>query len=355
MFQSLNRRSLLQSLGLGALLALVPGCSNREAAAPLAADSANSPAANSVATASTQEDPGTIQIGYWPVASGLPLFVAVEKGYFKDAGLKVEAARFASPQQVAEGLIAGRLQGSDNGTASGALALAELAQPGLFRIIASNPSNIDMKLDEIIVAKNSPIKSVRDLKGKIFASGPGPQNVAIAEGILEANGITGQRVQQLEIKQHAASIAAGQIDAAYTLEPTGTIGADLGLTRVLEYGVVSKYVLGNPKALWFGGSATLSSEFITKYPATTKKFIAAYRRAIEEIRRDPQDVRRYLAGYTAIKGNIAQKVPLVSYKMYDEMSASDLADFQKFFDFMTRKKVFKGKVEVAPLIYKPQS
>ena len=59
-----------------------------------------------------------IQIGYWPVASGLPFFAAVDKGYFKEAGLTVEAVKFASPQQVAEAMLAGRLSGSSNGTAS---------------------------------------------------------------------------------------------------------------------------------------------------------------------------------------------------------------------------------------------
>ena len=32
-----------------------------------------------------------IRIGYWPVAAGLPFYAAIEKGYFKEAGLNVEA------------------------------------------------------------------------------------------------------------------------------------------------------------------------------------------------------------------------------------------------------------------------
>jgi NitT/TauT family transport system substrate-binding protein len=31
-----------------------------------------------------------LRIGYWPVAAGLPFFAAVEKGYFKEAGLDVD-------------------------------------------------------------------------------------------------------------------------------------------------------------------------------------------------------------------------------------------------------------------------
>lgn len=303
--------------------------------------------------AGSGENPGKISVGFWPVASGLPLFVAEKKGYFKEAGLEVEVVKFASPNQVAESLIAGRLQGTGNGVASGVLGLSEITSPGLFKIIAANPSNVDYVLDQVIVAKDSPIKSVADLKGKNFATGPGAQNLAIAQAILAAAGVSNPQVKQLEIRQHVAAIASGQIDAAYTLEPTGTVGSLKGLTRVLENGVVSKYILGDPKAPWYGGAAVLSSKFIEQYPVTTKTYIEAYGRAIKDIRSNPDQVRQYLVGYTAIEGELVQKVPLIGYTMYNEFKPQDVSYFQKFFDFMTEKKVFTKQVDVASLLYKP--
>ena len=47
-----------------------------------------------------------ILIGYWPIASGLPLYVGLERDIFKEAGLDVEGARFASAQQVADAMVA---------------------------------------------------------------------------------------------------------------------------------------------------------------------------------------------------------------------------------------------------------
>jgi NitT/TauT family transport system substrate-binding protein len=38
--------------------------------------------------------------------------------------------------------------------------------------------------------------------------------------------------------------------------------------------------------------------------------------------------------------------------MYDEFTAEDINYFQKFFDFMTDKKVFSKKVDVGSLLYK---
>ncbi|MDX2270598.1 MAG: ABC transporter substrate-binding protein [Cyanobacteriota bacterium] len=293
----------------------------------------------------------TIKIGFWPIAAGLPLYMGVEKGIFKDAGLNVEAVKFASAQQVAEGIIAGRLQGSANGTASGALGLAEIASPGLFKIIATNPSNVDHVLDQFLVAKDSPIQSIAELKDKKVACGPGAQNIAIAKGILKANGIVDPNVQALDIKQHVPAIQSGQIDAVYTLEPTGTVGGLAGITRILEAGVVAKYILGDPKAPWSGGSATLTNEFLKQYPEVSKTYIAAYRQSIEEIRKDPDAARPFLEGYTAITGDLTKTVPLPAYLIYDEFTDRDKQYFQKFFDFMTSEGIFSKNVPIEPLLY----
>ncbi|MCF8153991.1 MAG: ABC transporter substrate-binding protein [Rhodoferax sp.] len=293
-----------------------------------------------------------IRIGYWPVAAGLPFFAAIEKGYFKEAGLDVEAIKFAGAQQVMEAMLAGRSDGSSNGTGSANLAIGEIAQPGLFKIFATNPSNAKFVLDEFIVPKDSPVKTMADLKGKKVASGPGIQNVTLAKTMLERAGATGATVIELPIGQHVAALVAGQVDACYTLEPTGTIGRMNGTTRVIEAGVVAKYILGDAMAPWHGGAASLTTEFIKKNPEVAKKFIAAYTRGIELVRTKPAEARTFMKGYTAIEGALTSEVPLASYMLYNEFKPSDVAYFQKFYDLFTEKGIFDKKVLVDGLLYK---
>ncbi len=293
-----------------------------------------------------------IRIGFWPVAAGLPFFAAVDKGYFKEAGLDVEPLKFAGAQQVMEAMLAGRSDGSANGTGSANLAIGEIAQPGLFKIFATNPSNAKYVLEEFIVAKDSPMKVMADLKGKRIASGPGIQNVTLAKTMLERSGAGVMSVTELPIGQHVAAIAAGQIDAAYTLEPTGTIGRLNGTTKVLEAGVVAHYILGDPLAPWHGGSASLTTEFIKKHPAETKKFIAAYAKGIELVRARPDEARQSLKGYTAIEGALTAEVPLASYMLWNEFKASDVAYFQKFYDLFSDKGIFDKRVVVEPMLFK---
>jgi NitT/TauT family transport system substrate-binding protein len=207
-------------------------------------------------------------------------------------------------------------------------------------------------LEEFIVPKDSPAKTMADLKGKRVASGPGIQNVTLAKTMLERSGAGAMSVTELPIGQHVAAIAAGQVDAVYTLEPTGTVGRLNGVSRVLEAGVVAHYILGDPQAPWHGGSASLTTEFLKKYPEVAKKYIAAYARGIDLVRKNPAEARQFLKGYTAIEGALTGEVPLASYMLYSDFKPSDVAYFQKFYDLFTEKGIFEKKVVVENLLYR---
>ena len=293
-----------------------------------------------------------IRIGYWPIAAGLPFYAAAELGYFKEAGLNVEVIKFAGAQQIMEGMLAERVDGSANGTGSANIAVGEIAAPGTFKIFCANPSNVKNVLDMVIVPVGSPAKTIADLKGKRVGSSPGIQNVTLAKTVLERAGATGATVVELPIGQHIAALAAGQLDGAYTLEPTGTIGRMNGTTRMLEAGVISKYVLGDPMAPWFGGSASLTSAFIKANPEVAKKYITAYGKGVAFVRSKPTEARQFLKGYTAIEGALTGEVPLAAYTMYNEFTPADIAHFQKFFDLFSEKGIFSSRLMVDSMLYK---
>lgn len=293
-----------------------------------------------------------IRVGYWPIAAGLPFYAAVELGYFREAGLNVEVLKFAGAQQIMEGMLSDRCDASANGTGSANIAIGEIAAPGTFKIFCANPSNVKNVLDEVIVPVGSSAKTMADLKGKRIGSGPGIQNVTLAKTVLERGGATGATVVELPIGQHVAALAAGQLDGAYTLEPTGTIGRLNGTTRVLEAGVIARYVLGDPMAPWFGGSASLTSSFIKKHPEEAKKFITAYGKGVSYVRSKSAEARQYLKGYTAIEGALTSEVPLAAYTLYNEFTPADVAHFQKFFDLFFEKGIFSSRLMVDSMLYK---
>ena len=113
-----------------------------------------------------------IRVGFWPIASGLPFFVAIEKGYFKEAGLDVEGIKFAGAQQVMEAMLSGRSDGSANGTGSANLAIGEIAQPGLFKIFCTNPEQREVRARRVHRAQGQHLQDDRRLQGQAARVGP---------------------------------------------------------------------------------------------------------------------------------------------------------------------------------------
>ena len=293
-----------------------------------------------------------LQIGYWPIAGGLAFFAAVERGFFKDAGLDVEAIRFAGPNQVVEALLAGRIDGSANGTASTALALGDAQAPGLLKFFATNFANASFVLDHIVVPTTSTLKSVKEIAGKRFGCGPGINNVTLAKAVLERAGVPDPKVTELPLGQLLPSLASGQLDAAYVLEPTAVIGRKQGLAKILETAVISKYVLGDAQTPWHGGAASLRAESIQKLGPAVPRFLEAYAKGVDYVRRAGVEANQYLKGYTAVEGDLIPEVPLSGYRMFNEMTAADVAAMQKLFDLFAEKKVFEKRLMVEPLLMK---
>ena len=107
-----------------------------------------------------------------------------------------------------------------------------------------------------------------ELKGKTRRLRPRhPERDAVPRPCSSAPAPPARRVIELPIGQHVAALVAGpgRRRATRSSRPA-PIGRMNGTTRVLEAGVVAKYILGDPMAPWHGGSASLTTEFIKKYP-----------------------------------------------------------------------------------------
>ena len=92
----------------------------------------------------------------------------------------------------------------------------------------------------------------------------------------------------------------------------------------------------------------MTKGFIAERPDVAKRYADAYAQAVEIVRKEPDAVRIYLAGNTAIEKDLAEKVPLPDFKMYNEMTESDLDYFQKFFDVLSDRGVAKSRILVRP-------
>ena len=115
--------------------------------------------------------------------------------------------------------------------------------------------------------------------------------------------------------------------------------------------MIAKYVLGDPDAPWFGGSASITTALMKDKPELAKKYVAAYAKAVDWVRKNPDESRTHLDGFTAIEESLAKEVPLSGFTLYDEFKPSDVEYFQKFFDVFTDRKIFSKRLDVKSLLY----
>ncbi len=299
-----------------------------------------------VTTAGAAFSQEKVKIGYLPLTISLPTFVAAEKGLFEQAGLKAELTRFESGTLIVGALIAGRIDANCSSATTGYW-FAEQSTPDQFKIFLAygtpsrkNPTFV------AIVKKDSPLKDLRDLKGKRVGTYPGASSVELGKAIIRSQmdpeSVTFQEVPPTIL---VSALAAGQIDAFFAPEPMGMIAISQGVGRHLVEEPLG--LLGLERG--FAGAAFgFSAQFMKQNPTLAKKVKAVYYNAVDLIDKDRNAVRPLLSKYTGLSEPIAMKIPLQSWMKVETL---DREATQQYFDLLYREGAYKKKVDTTKLYY----
>jgi len=288
-----------------------------------------------------------VRVGVFPVASTLPLFVAIERGFFKEANIEVETTRLIGGPPNVAAMITNQID------AAAVLVTIEgmnanLKKPDVAMYISLNSQNKTYQMEQFVVRKGFEAKSLKDLKGAKIMSAPGPANVTMAKAALAAAGLKegDYTIDQLDMGQHVNAMTAGTFDAGYTLEPNASTMRKMGVASTLEAGVIAHYILGDPEADAYVGGCALTSEFIKTKPDVAKRFTAAWAKAVDFITKNPQQARQYLLKNTFTPADVVDTVPMIKYVMAKDLTAKDKAAYQKFIDFSVTTGTLPEKVDV---------
>ena len=252
---TLTRRQLLVGMSAGAATLLLAACggtptatmapSARPSAAPSAAASgaalatgAATPSAASVAATSVANSGPlkTVRAGFVPVTNWGPLFIAIEKGYFREQGIETVATQFTSGTDIITQTAAGQLDVGPSGL--GASTLNIIKRGADLRAVASQHSESQPMATPLVVAKkkydDGTYKKVTDLKGKKVAiNGKGVATEYWLYSALKKNGLTMKDVdlQVVSFDQVAAALDSGALDGAMLSEPWPTLAEQKNLIQ----------------------------------------------------------------------------------------------------------------------------
>lgn len=204
----------------------------------LAACSSESTTNVSNKSSSEKEEKQPIEVNIGIQQSIWPILAAKEKGWFEEefekVGAKVNWVEFQSGPAYFEAIATDRL---DFGRVGNIPVLVGQAADIPFKEIALASSG--EKGDAILIPKDSPIKSVKDLKGKKVAVAKGSSSYGLLYRALEANEINPEDVEIIQLQPDEAQPAfeTGSVDAWVIWEPFQSIQVVKNGAKVLANGV----------------------------------------------------------------------------------------------------------------------
>jgi NitT/TauT family transport system substrate-binding protein len=289
-----------------------------------------------------------VRIGYLPAVHALPLFVAEEKGYFNEQGLKTEITKFEAPNQIIDALIAGHIDMA-MAAATGITAIAESKKPDSLRVFAIAGGDKTHLADALLIGKDSMFQNIQDLKGKKVGVLPGIQWRTISRNLFQKNGFDIEKdltLVELAIPLQAQALATKQVDALLTIEPVITIADSLGVSKILVESPNLTYV-SDP---FYAGVGNASVSFIKTKPKTFAKAIAALKKAHSEIEKDSDSTRQYFSKYTPLTPELSKKVNLPIYKMYTDFTENDIVAIGRFIEVFKEYKVITSELPTAAFL-----
>ena len=266
-----------------------------------------------------------LKVGVPVVIDSAPFFAAVDQGYFKADGLDIEVTTSPVSNPLLTQLAAGQLDIAF----SNIVTVSQAIENGLdFKVVL--PGTLMKEGNDVnpcIVAKDSPIKTAKDMEGKRLAS-PALNNIIwlYARAWLEKGGADLSKVRIIEVPfaQMLDAVTSGQAEAVCPTEPFFTRAMESGKVRVLGfiYHEVTpnlESVMGLARGAWLKDPANA---------AVLERFARAYRRGvafIEKNKKGPEGVR-IISAFTKMDPTVVAKIqtpvfPMtVNPKTIEEMS-----------------------------------
>jgi NitT/TauT family transport system substrate-binding protein len=238
----------------------------------------------------------TLKIATTPTDIGSQVFYAQDKGFFKGNGLDAQIQVISNGAAITAAVMSGALDIAQSNIAS----LAAAHEAGLDIVIVAPAGSYSSKAPTtaLIVAKNSPIKTAKDLNGKIIA-GNGLKNITQVGAFawMDKNGgdTSTTKFVEMPFPDMPGALASGRIDAAVIAEPELSTALAKGEVRVLGncYDAIAKdFMIG----AWFTTGAWAKA-----HPDLVKRFSKAMSQTADWANKNQAASAEMLTKYTKIE------------------------------------------------------
>jgi NitT/TauT family transport system substrate-binding protein len=285
-----------------------------------------------------------LNIGTMKIGDLSPFFLALDRGFFDEAGLKITVTAMVGGAAIAPALTSGAL----NIGWSNVVSIFQGHLEGFdYRFIANGAINRRGSNDVfgLQVAADSQIKSAKDLHGKTIASNT-LRNIIHLSGQhwIDNNGGDSSKVKWVELPfpQMEPALVKQHIDAFVAVEPFVTVPSKVNKkTRVLGY------PLGEIAPRLLIATYFCSEAWVQKNADTVKAFVTALNRGIDAHNANPEQAKVTIAKHTGLKPEFLKDMALPAFEK--KILESDL---QPLLDVAFQYKLIDKKFAAREVISK---
>jgi NitT/TauT family transport system substrate-binding protein len=282
----------------------------------------------------------TVKVATTPIDVGAEVLYGIDMGFFKKHGLNVEVQFIDNGAAIASAVASGAIDVAQGNVVT----LATAHDKGLPFVVVAPAAlySSAAPTSALIVAKNSPIKTGKDLTGKTVGI-TGVKNITHIATMawIDQTGGDSSTVKYIELKfsEMAAAVAAGRIDAGVTAEPDLSVAVQDGDARILTpvYNAIAPtFIIG----AWFA-----TSDWAKAHPDLVTRYVAAINEAGAWANKNQSASAKILAKYTKIESKAGMKRVTFPEK-------SELTLMQPVIDITAKYKVIKAPFPASDLAAK---
>lgn len=315
----LSGSSRLISLSLVAVFMVVvaAACAPVPPAAPTSV-AATTPPAQATAAAEVAAEGASLKLALIPVLDTIPIYIALQNGYFADQGIQVETIPVKSPQERDVLLQTGQVDG----------VLTDLQSVGLLNkdavrvkaVYTSRRPFPEAPLFRILASPKSNIATPADLKGVPIGISSNTIIEYLTDRILAAEGLAAADINKLEtgaITVRFEQLMNGNIQAAVLPDPLAQGALAAGAKLIADD---TKHTGLSQSVLVFR-DATLKAR-----PEVVTKFLTAWEQAVQEVNTNPEQYRAILMEQGRVPDSIKDSYKMPPFPERGVPSESEVAD-----------------------------
>ena len=220
-----------------------------------------------------------LRLALLPIPDVLPVYVALEKGYFKELGVTVEPLSVGSALERDQLMQAGKVDGMINEISGAANFNRDKIQVKIISV-ARSPIG-DNPLFRILAAPGSGITTVAGLAGVPIGISKNTVIEYISTRLLTIGGLTNEEIEYKSIPvlpERLQLLLQGQIKAVTLPDPLGAAAIKAGAIEVvndMDRSDVSASVI------------TFSTDSLENKTELVKNFMIAWEKAAQDLNQDP--------------------------------------------------------------------